>query len=99
MKSRRLGMMYENIPAALQSVRIDWKYLTDDGSVYGMFTLPNVNPVLFVWNQHSGTVKLGTLPGKEVSAINNSGQVLIKSVVEDENGKTDNPFPGLTMAA
>lgn len=33
-------------------------------------------------------MKLGNLPGKEISAINNKGQVLIKSIVEQENGKT-----------
>lgn len=81
------AMVYENIPQQLLSTRIDWRYLTDDGKAYGTFTLPNTNPVLFMWDRHQGTVKLGILPGKEIMAINNAGQVLIKSVVVYENGK------------
>lgn len=80
--------VYENISPQFYSVRIDWRFLTDDGKAYGTFTLPNVNPVLFMWDKDYGLVKLGTLPGKEISAINNAGQVLIKSVVESENGKS-----------
>src|ERR1700733_14032271 len=81
------AMIYENIPQHLHSVRVDWRYLTDAGKVYGTFTLPNTNPVLFMWDHPNGIVKLGRLPGKEVSAINNAGQVLIKTVEENENVK------------
>jgi hypothetical protein len=82
------SLIYENIPKEQQSIRIDWRYLTDNGSAYGTFTLPNANPILFTWDQHNGLIKLGRLPGKEISAINNAGQVLIKSVVDSENGKS-----------
>jgi hypothetical protein len=43
--------------------------------------------VLYVWDQKNGVIKLGNLPGKEISAINDAGQVLIKSIEENENGK------------
>lgn len=80
--------VYLNVPQELYSVRIDWRYLTDDGRAYGTFNWPNDNPILFMWDLHNGLVKLGRLPGKEISAINNSGQVLIKSIEENENGKS-----------
>ncbi|QLH37316.1 MAG: hypothetical protein HWD61_15180 [Parachlamydiaceae bacterium] len=38
--------------------------------------------------QKNGIVKLGNLPGKDLVAINDTGQVLIKSIVENENGKS-----------
>lgn len=82
------SIIYENIPQDLLNVRIDWRFLTDEGVAYGTFTLPNANPVLFMWNQYNGIVKLGNLPGKEIITINNAGQVLIKSIVENENGKS-----------
>lgn len=70
-------------------IRIDWRYLTDDGRVYGVLVpdLFNSISVLFTWDQHNGVVKLGDLPGKEIAAINNAGQVLIKSITENENGR------------
>lgn len=67
---------------------INWRYLTNNGKVYGTFD-GNVNfPVLYVWDQANGAIKLGTLPWKEIAAVNDLGQVLIKSKQENENGKT-----------
>ncbi len=80
-------IVYLNIPQQFRSVRIDWQYLTDDGKAYGTFKINNQLSILFMWNQKNGLVKLGTLPGNEISAINNAGQVLIKSVEDNENGK------------
>ncbi len=83
------GVFYE-IPAKEngEGVEINWRYLTDDGKAYGTYD-GNINfAVLYVWDQHNGLVKLGNLPGKEISAINKAGQVLIKSIVDAENGRT-----------
>lgn len=83
------SIVYENVPQQYYTIRIEWRYLTDAGNAYGTLTLPNgSNPILFMWEKHNGLVKLGVLPGKEVMAINNSGQVLIKSIGETENGKS-----------
>lgn len=88
-----ISLVYENIPSQFYSIRIDWRYLTDDGRAFGTFTLPNANPVLFVWDQFKGIIKLGNLPGKEIMSINNAGQVLIKSVTENLDGKSvSRPF-------
>lgn len=66
---------------------INWRYLTDNGSAYGTFDGNANYAVIYVWDEKNGVVKLGNLPGKEISAINNAGQVLIKSVKESENGR------------
>lgn len=66
---------------------IDWRYLTGNGMAYGT-TYNGKLTILYKWDRHNGVVKLGNLPGKEISAINNAGQVLIESVVENENGKS-----------
>lgn len=82
------SIVYENIPQQHQSIKIDWRYLTDEGKAFGTLTLPNATPILFMWDKHNGMVKLGVLPGKEISAINNAGQVLIKCVESyNQNGK------------
>lgn len=84
----RAGSFHE-IPNKENGVgwEIDWRYLTDDGKAYGTFDGNDNFSVLYRWDQHNGAVKLGNLPAKEISAINNNGQVLIQSVVENENGK------------
>jgi uncharacterized membrane protein len=70
-----------------QTQEINWRFLTDEGKVYGTFD-GNANfAVLYLWDRHNGVTKLGNLPGKEISAINNLGQVLIKSITETENGR------------
>lgn len=67
---------------------IDWRYLTNDGKVYGVFDGNAQHSVLYRWdNTNNDVVKPGNLPGKEIVKINNKGQVLIKSVVDIENGK------------
>lgn len=82
------SMVYENIPQNMYHIKIDWKYLTGAGVAYGTFSIPNANPVLYMWDQNSGIVKLGQLPGAEISAINDVGQVLIKSIQgADSSGK------------
>jgi hypothetical protein len=48
------ALVYENVPEQHQSIKIDWRYLTDSGDVYGTLTLPNDNPILFKWDQHTG---------------------------------------------
>jgi len=67
---------------------IDWKYLTDNGNAYGKFNDIGQFGALCVWDSQNGVSNLGNLPGKEISAINNSGQVLIKSVINEEDGKS-----------
>lgn len=69
-------------------VEINWRYLKDDGKARGTFDGNANYSVLYVWDQKNGVIKLGNLPAKEISAINNAGQVLIASIVENENGKT-----------
>jgi hypothetical protein len=66
---------------------INWKYLTSDEKVYGTSNEKANSVELYMWERNNGTVKLGDLPGKEISGINDVGQVLIKSVMENENGK------------
>lgn len=67
---------------------INWRFLTSEGKVYGTFDGNSNYSVLYVWDEKNMVVKLGNLPSKEISAINNSGQVLIHSIVENENGKS-----------
>lgn len=67
---------------------INWQYLTDEGKSYGTFEVNPSTKAVCVWNQQDGIVKLGDLPGKEISAINNAGQVLIKCVTENKDGRS-----------
>lgn len=69
-------------------VEINWRFLTDKGNAYGTFDGNANYAVLYFWGQKNTVVKVGNLPGKEISAVNNAGQVLIRSVVENENGKS-----------
>lgn len=85
----RGGVFYElpeHEPAS--GLVINWQYLTDDGKAYGTFDVNAATRALCVWDQQNGIVKLGVLPGKEIAAINNAGQVLIQSIIENENGKS-----------
>lgn len=66
---------------------IDWRYLVDSGKAYGVYDYGS-GLQLYMWDQINGVVKLGDLPGKEITAINNAGQVLIKSSVKNENSKS-----------
>lgn len=67
--------------------QINWRYLTDDGKAYGTFDVNTAMMALCSWDQKGGLTKYGALPGKEISAINNAGQVLITSIDENENEK------------
>ncbi len=83
-----------DLPSKENSVEwdINWRYLTDNGEAYGTFD-DNANfAVLYMWDQKNGVVKLGNLPGKEISAINNSGQVLINSIQENEGKSIRRPI-------
>lgn len=83
------GVFYElpgKEPAS--GLAINWLYLKDEGKAYGTFDVNTATKALCVWDQRNGIVKLGVLPGKEISAINNAGQVLIKSVIENIDGKS-----------
>ena len=83
----RDGSFYEI--QAQRNIPIEWKYLTNNGNVYGIFSRRTNAPiseanvsVLYMWDLHSGVVKLGDLPGvnqpgREIVTINDSGQVLI----------------------
>lgn len=66
---------------------INWLYLNDNGQVFGTFNVSNY-AVLYMWDKPNGLVNLGNLPTQEIMAINNSAQVLIKSIVEVENGRS-----------
>lgn len=80
------SIVYEDVPQQFRTMRVDWRFLTDDGRVYGTFNMNPDFPVLFMWDLNTGLVKLGKLPGK-VSTINNTGKVLIKSVANYDSGK------------
>lgn len=67
---------------------INWQYLTEVGKVYGIFEVSATKRALCIWDEKHGIVKLGLIPGKEIAAINKVGQVLIKSITENENGKS-----------
>lgn len=67
---------------------INWRYLVDGGKAYGTYDGNSNYSVLYMWDSNNDVTKLGNLPGKEISAINNNGQVLIKSVLENESGKS-----------
>ncbi len=85
----KCGDFYE-VPTkeVCSNIEINWRYLTDEGKAYGTNDANANFAVLYMWDQYNGVVKLGNLPGKEITAINNCGQVLIKAVAETENGKT-----------
>lgn len=83
---RETNGSFYTIPSKL-SVYINWRFLTENGKVYGTYDNGSF-ATLFMWDKDNGAVKLGNLPGREISAINNVGQVLIKSVQETENGKS-----------
>jgi len=67
---------------------INWRFLTGYGKVYGTFDGDANFSVLYSWDRHNGVVKLGDLPNKEIVSVNNAGKVLIRSVVENENGRS-----------
>lgn len=82
------GVLHDLPKGEKNGWEINWRYIKDDGKVYGTFD-GNANfSVFYVWDNQNGVVKLGNLPGKEISAVNNAGQVLIQSIVENENGKS-----------
>lgn len=67
---------------------IDWKYLTNTGKVYGKFNGVGQHGCLLAWDSTSGICNLGNLPGSEIKAINDIGQVLIESITgNDPTGK------------
>ncbi len=78
------------LPAKEPSLGLDinWKYLTDEGKIYGTVNVTTDSIALWSWDKKNGAVNLGLLPGTQISAINNAGQVLIESVIENENGKS-----------
>ncbi len=79
---------FHEVPSKENDFEINWRSLTNDGIAYGTFD-GNANfAVLYGWNQKDGLINLGDLPGKEIAKINDAGQVLIKSVVENESGKS-----------
>ncbi len=67
---------------------INWRFLVDNGKAYGTFAVNKATTALCMWDRINGFRKLGILPGSDVVAINNSGQVLIKSITENEDGKS-----------
>lgn len=68
---------------------IEWKYLTNSGKAYGTYSGQGSFGALLSWTPQTGVSNLGNLPGKEISAINDAGQVLIKSVDgNDSQGKS-----------
>lgn len=83
------GVFYE-LPGKEPSsgLIINWQYLTDEGKAYGTFDVNASTKSICMWDQKNGFIKLGNLPGKEVCAVNNAGQVLIKCVSESLDGKS-----------
>lgn len=67
---------------------VDWRFLTDDGKVYGTNKLVDntSNAVLFVWDKYNGILRLDDLPGREVIGVNKNGQALISSISETIDG-------------
>lgn len=68
-------------------LEIEWKFLKDNGKAYGIFFANSNIPSLCMWDGQNGFVNLGVMPGKNIMAINNSGQVLIQSVTEHDDEK------------
>lgn len=81
------NIIYQNVPQDKMSSSIDWRYLTDAGVAYGVFELHPTSVNLFSWDKVNGIRKVGNIPSNQILTINNSGQVLIKSMVEYPNGK------------
>lgn len=77
---------FSGVPLSVNGMDVEWKFLTNDGSAYGIHLSGNT-VTLFVWSQEGGAINLGKLPGNEVTAVNDSGQVLIKSVSDTLDGK------------
>jgi hypothetical protein len=69
-------------------LEIKWQYLTGSEKAYGTFNVNNATTALCQWDKQNGFLKLGVLPAKEIMAINDAGQVLIKSIGETENGRS-----------
>lgn len=80
------GSFY-TLPATV-SMNVNWRFLTEDGKVYGTNDGNKNFAVLFMWDKDNGAVKLGNLPGKEVMGVNSKGEVLIKSISEIQDGKS-----------
>ena len=77
------SIIYKEIPQELKKtarIGIKWRFLADDGKAYGTFD-NRFSFDLIMWDQKNGAVNLGKLPGSDVKAINNRGQVLISSVI------------------
>ncbi len=73
------GVFYE-LPKKESGIDINWSFLTDSGKAYGTFAVNQATNALCTWDEKIGLTKLGNMPGKDVVAVNNAGQVLIKSV-------------------
>lgn len=72
---------------------IDWKFLTNNGKAYGKFNGTGPFGALFMWDRYDGIVNLGNLPGPDISAINDSGQVLIQFVTEQNQAGINSRYP------
>ena len=78
---------FSELPSIVDGISVNWEYLTNNSTVYGTYRAGHYT-TLFMWDQENGAVNLGNLPGKEISAIIDAGQVLIKHVSERVNGES-----------
>ncbi len=78
---------FSELPSTVDGICVNWRYLTNNSTVYGTFESGGFT-TLFMWDSEGGAVNLGNLPGKEISAINDAGQVLVKCVSENVDGKS-----------
>lgn len=78
-----------HIISPVVGVDVEWRFLTDEGKVYGTNRLYDntSNAILFLWDRDNGVVNLGYLPGRNIVAVNNNDQVLIATVSEIKDGK------------
>lgn len=74
------------IPSIFSGDTIAWTILTDKGTVYGTneiiydpegHVISAPSPALYMWEKDSGIIHLGSLPARNITAINDEGQVLI----------------------
>jgi uncharacterized membrane protein len=77
---------FHEISNSCEGMPIEWKWIKDNERVYGICNAgirhKDGCPTLFAWDKHNGVIKLGKMPGKEISAINNKGHVLVKTVFD-----------------
>ena len=80
---------FSELPTTVEGIgSIEWQYLTNNGTAYAARPRPAGYTTLFMWDRENGAINLGDLPGHNIVAINDAGQVLIKNVIENVHGES-----------